>query len=105
MKSRLELTNSREGESLVIWVMGDFDLAGREPVLDAATPALIDGKTVVLDLSRVTFIDASGLGTLATCSQTAIKSGGGFSARRAREQVACLLKLTGLADLLLDETT
>jgi anti-anti-sigma factor len=105
MKSQFELTQSREGDLLVLWVEGDFDLAGREPVLDAALAALLESQIVVLDLSKTTFIDASGLGTLVTCRQAGGDRGGRFHVRRAAGQVAYLLNTMGLADLVLDDAT
>jgi len=62
MESKFELKSSLDGDSLALWGIGEFDLAARQLVLDVAAPALAQGQTVVLDLKKVTFIDASALG-------------------------------------------
>jgi anti-sigma B factor antagonist len=98
------LNCSLEGDSLVLWGAGEFDLAGREVILDAASPALVQGQTVIIDLHEVTFIDASGLRTLATCAKAAACSGAQFAVRQARGQVADLLKTTGFAGLIVSKT-
>ena len=103
MNPHFELKCSPEGELLVLEAVGEFDLAAREQVLDTAASALVQGRSVVLDLSNVTFIDASRLGTLVTCARVAANFGGRFTARRASGQVARLLEITGLTDSILGE--
>jgi len=71
MQSNFELKCSLDGDSLVLWGLGEFDLAARHVVLDAAAPALAQRQTVILDLNKVTFIDASALGAIAVCANVA----------------------------------
>ena len=58
----------RTGATLTLYLSGEFDLMGVGPV-EAALDPLPDGvDRVVLDLSGLTFLDASGLGTVLRAS-------------------------------------
>lgn len=103
METNFELRSSLDGTSLVLWGIGEFDLAAQQPVLDAAAPALAQGQTVVLDLKKVTFIDASALRSIAVCANTAACSGARFAIRHALGQVADVLHMTGFTHLIVEE--
>ena len=103
MQSNFELKRSLDGDSLVLWGVGEFDLAGRQLVLDAAAPALAQRQTVILDLNKVTFIDASALGTIAVCANVAACSGARFTIRQPGGRVADVLHEMGFAHLIGDE--
>lgn len=92
----IELTNS--GDRQVVRLVGELDLAYAGPVRAALVG--IAGPEVVVDLSDLTFIDASGLsalvaarGQMATEGHRLLLVGAGSAVRRVFE-------LTGLADLL-----
>lgn len=106
MNSNFELNWSVDGDSLVLWGAGELDIAARQIVLDAAAPAFVQGqtvKTLILDLNKVTFIDAAGLGAIAACANAAACSGTGFTIRHTRGQVAYLLDTMGFANLIVDK--
>jgi anti-anti-sigma factor len=103
METNFELRSSLDGDSLVLWGIGEFDLAAQPQVLDAAAPALAQGQTVVLDLKKVTFIDASALRTIAVCANTAACSGARFAIRHALGQVADILQMTGFTHIIIQE--
>jgi len=103
MQSNFELKCSLDGDSLVLWGVGEFDLAARHVVLDAAAPALAQRQTVILDLNKVTFIDASALGTIAVCANVAACSGARFTLRQPWGRVAEVLQVMGFAHLIGDE--
>jgi anti-anti-sigma factor len=106
MNSNFELNWSVDGDSLVLWGAGELDIAARQIVLDAAAPAFVQGqtvKTLILDLNKVTFIDAAGLGAIAACANAAACSGTGFTIRHTRGQVAHLLDTMGFANLIVDK--
>jgi anti-sigma B factor antagonist len=102
--ARFELESSQESDALVLRAWGELDLAFRQVVLDAAAAPAVQGATVVLDLSEVTFIDSSGLSVLAACYEASQRSGGRFVVRGPTGRVAYLLEVTGLAELLVDPT-
>jgi anti-anti-sigma factor len=102
--SKFEITCAMEGDSMVLRVAGELDLASYQSIVDRVVPALTRGQTTVLDLDRLTFIDASGLRALAACVQTSRKSAARVAVRHARGQVAHLLKAAGFGSLIVDET-
>lgn len=103
MKPHFEIKSSLDGDSLVLWAAGELDLAGRQAVLDEAAPAFVHGQGVILDLGRVTFIDASGIRALAACANAAACAGTRFEVRRARGPVATVIEMTGFAGLVVHE--
>jgi anti-anti-sigma regulatory factor len=52
----LEIRSDHDG---VLWLSGEFDLAGMEPFLRTATANVDGGREVILDLSELTFLDSS----------------------------------------------
>lgn len=80
----LEILLSQRGTTTSIELVGECDLAARAPVQDAIGRALApDSECLVLDLGRVSFIDASGVGIVVAL------------ARRARAQQVRLLICPG----------
>ncbi len=75
-----------------------MDLAARSDLLDAYDDA-ITLQTVphlVVDLSRVTFMDSTGLGTLVAALNQATARGGTLSVAGASARIAHLLHITQL---------
>ena len=91
-----------DGNSVVLALRGEVDLQRRDEVADTAIKHLEQARPVVLDLSRVTFIDSSGLGALIRARQAATRLGGSFSIRGATGPVARVLAITGLGESLSD---
>ena len=59
---RLRIAVSRQGTTTMIGLEGEWDLAHQQATREAINKALDDHpETVVLDLSRLSFIDSSGL--------------------------------------------
>jgi anti-sigma B factor antagonist len=100
--SGLVLESRRENDRLVLQAKGKLDAVARQPFIEVAAAAVVGGATVVVDMSMLAFIDASGLSALAACVQASLEAGGRFSVRGASGQVAYLLEATGLAELLTD---
>jgi len=88
-----------DGDRVVLALRGEVDLQRRDEVADTAITYLA-AKPVVLDLSKVTFIDSSGLGALIRARQAATRLGQSFSIRGATGPVARVLAITGLDELL-----
>ncbi|MDO8392638.1 MAG: STAS domain-containing protein [Actinomycetota bacterium] len=85
-----------EGESHVIQVAGELDLATRAQVPAAA--AATDHTSVIIDLSGVTFMDFSGFASI-EATRLAIESGGRtLTVRGATGQPAHLLDLIAELD-------
>lgn len=80
----------------VYFVSGEFDAASVEDVDPAIAPAL-DGKgEVVLDLAGLTFIDSTGVRTLARLSQ---RIGGGIVLRHPKDAVIRTFELLQIDEM------
>ena len=93
---RVEQEQTTDG--LVIRLIGEMDLSNvdeaRKPIL--AAMAADDGKPVVLDLNRLEFIDSSGIRLLLEAQAASNADSNRLSFRGVREQVAQVLRVTGL---------
>jgi len=87
---------------LMLLVVGEFDIATKERVLRAALDALdVTGiMELVVDLSRTSFMDASGAYALQRVQVVWSASGRRFAVAGARGMLAEVLYLTGVADSL-----
>ena len=101
MASPLECSfgSFRSGESVVVTVNGEVDLA-TAPELEACVLRALEGapSSVVLDLGGLTFIDSSGLRTLVSASRAAATHGATLALRNVPSHAQRVLDLTGLAD-------
>jgi anti-anti-sigma factor len=87
--------------TLVLTVYGELDLATSPQLLEAALKGLSisDVRDVVVDLSGVSFLDASGLTAMARACRALRDGGRGFKVRGATGIVAEILHLSGLAEV------
>jgi anti-sigma B factor antagonist len=92
MPPQLTVQVTREPGYTLVTVAGELDIATAPELRDCLVPLLADHPTLVIDLDRVSFCDATGLGVLVG------------AANRARLHLVCsrpnirrLFDLTGLA--------
>ncbi len=62
--SHFECSVERDGSTLTLHLLGEFDLVGVGPVEAKLDPLPSGIDRVVFNLSRLSFLDASGLGTV-----------------------------------------
>jgi anti-anti-sigma factor len=92
---RLEVT--REPGHTAVRVTGDLDLETAPQLLAAIEPHLAGGsEPLVLDLSRLSFIDSSGLSALIRINQRMTDAGCGLTIVAPAPPVAKVLEITGL---------
>ena len=91
----VQLELSRQGQ--VIRVTGELDIATAEKAYSYISD-IIDGgpAPVTVDLSGLTFCDASGLGVLARIARHAKQAGRQLKLSSARPSLLKLMRLTGL---------
>jgi anti-sigma B factor antagonist len=96
MGEALTIRVRREQGYAVVTVAGEVDIATvaqlREPLFELAA----GGWPLVVDLDRVSFIDASGLGALVGAARRAAGHGASLHAVCGRPQTVRLFRLTGL---------
>jgi anti-anti-sigma factor len=87
-------------DPVVVSLVGELDIAGADQLKDTVKPYLTRGRAVVVDLAGLSFADSVGLGALVSCHKTAKLSGSGFWVEGARGEVAAVLQITRLCDVL-----
>lgn len=80
----------------LITVAGEVDIATALVLRKRLAGPTASGKPVLVDLDGVSFIDASGLGVLASAASRAAAHGAGLHVVCARDQVRRLFIITGL---------
>ena len=83
----------------VITPDGELDLINA-PLLEQRLIQTLPTGATMLDLSRVSFIDSTGVALLLSVSATAREHGWRLELRAPSPQVERLIKLTGIAELL-----
>jgi len=84
----------------VITPVGEFDSSALGPFEEAITELIGEARPIVIDLSRLTFIDSSGLWAITLTQRICRKRGLGLLIRPGPERVQSVFEVTGLADLL-----
>ena len=98
MQIRLE----ESGGDLVAWLAGELDHHAAEDVrreLDAALDRRRGGR-LVLDLSRLTFMDSSGIGVVIGRYKKVKSTGGRLAVRGLTEKTDRILRLAGLYSII-----
>jgi anti-anti-sigma factor len=101
MGPELDVRVTHEGSATTVTVAGEIDLVtavrlGRE--LESAFDA--GPQWLRIDLSRVAFMDTSGVAALLTARRRALAAGCRFTVKAASPTIQRLLEVTGLAALL-----
>ncbi|HEV7899352.1 MAG TPA: STAS domain-containing protein [Planosporangium sp.] len=89
-----ELAGESNGGT-VLRIHGELDLSTAEQLRRAAAPYLAAGGRLVLDLSRVTFCDSTGLAVLVGFHKR-LAASGGLELYAPVQRVQHLLNITGL---------
>jgi anti-sigma B factor antagonist len=96
-----ELTSTVEADLVVWWAVGELDMATERRLVDSVTASFANARsTVVVDLSQLTFVDASGVRALLQCHSCALARQVKFYVRSAEKEVAEVLELTCVTELL-----
>lgn len=100
--SGLHVSTARAGDRLTVHVRGevDRDTADRLRLSLRQAVSAADAGRVVIDLSAVPLLDAAGVAVLFDAASAASVAGVGLSLAGAQPQVAHILAVTGLRDLL-----
>ena len=96
-----ELESRVEGDRAIVTVRGDFDLQVAQRVVEvlakveAGEPAL-----VIIDLSRVSFLDAAGMGVIAAAQARATEAGRNLVVVRPPYSVRRAFEVSGFGDVI-----
>jgi anti-sigma B factor antagonist len=87
------------GRCHTLILRGELDLTAADHLEAVVFALFVDGISgIALNLSRLTFIDATGLRALLSIHELCEQEGYEFSVTRSRGQVRRLFELTGAAD-------
>lgn len=76
-----------------------LDILSSKDFAESFAPAAKDARTVILDMSRVEFVDSSGLGTLLNLVRDTLGRGGRISICCPQPSVKVLFRMVQLAKL------
>lgn len=100
MHTHLTVSVRREGESAVVELGGELDLASSAQLEQALQVAWPDAPAlVVFDLRHLHFIDVSGLRVLIQAQQHAEKRGGQLVLAHVRQPIRRVLALARMGDV------
>jgi anti-sigma B factor antagonist len=88
------------GDSVVVSVQGELDVVSKQRFDDCLSEAAEQSDRVVLDLSRVDFMDTTALAVIVGHWRRQVAAGGTFRLAGARYRYVKALWITGLADRL-----
>lgn len=96
---QLRITAERDGDRDILHLVGELD-PHTAPLLKDQVDALADGGSldVVLDLSRLVFIDSSGLRVVISAHREMADRGGQLTLQSPSDTAQRLLEITGLVD-------
>lgn len=96
----MELTTETIGDVLVVAVTRDhFDASNSDHIGKAIRAMLEEGTKLVLDLSRVRFVDSTGLGSIFACMKALDALGGCLKISGLTERVEVLFDLVRMNKL------
>lgn len=102
--THLRLTTQLVGDTAVLRLRGEVDLAGGEQLRAVGTSMLADGaRNLVVDCAGVTFMDSAGALALADLRQAAHERCGAATVRHPGAAVRRLLDLASLGAMLGDD--
>jgi anti-sigma B factor antagonist len=95
----LDLVVERHDGTTVVTVAGEIDMATAAELGECLVGT--QGH-VIVDLRGVSFLDASGIGTLASARNQLLETGGDLRLRKPQGMVRKVLEVTGLASWIED---
>jgi anti-sigma B factor antagonist len=90
---RIEIRNGTE--PVEVTLIGEIDLATEGQVVEALSG--VAGHEVIVDLSRVEYIDSSGLRALIMANKNSETAGGSLALRSPASAAARVLEMTGIS--------
>ena len=90
-----------KGDAGRVVLAGEIDVLAAPGVLEAIDLALaLRAGRILIDLGAVTFLDSAGIRAIVIGYQDAVRLGAGFAIGAVQPNVARILALTGLRDVL-----
>ena len=98
--AELRFSMEPHGASVVVSVQGELDITSSERFDDCLSEAAAESDQVILDMSKVDFMDTTALAVIVSHWRRHADEGGRFLLAGARYRYTKALWITGLADRL-----
>jgi len=96
-----DLESRVEGGRAIVTVRGDFDLQVAQRVVDELAKVEAGEPTVlIIDLSRVSFLDSAGMGVIAAAQARATEAGRELAVVRPPYSVRRAFEVSGFGDVI-----
>jgi len=95
-----QLEPEHYGDTVVVRLGGEFDVAAEEHFDRVVERMAAEAKTIVLDLSELSFIDSTGLRALLRTWKRSQEDGGSLALVPGNGQVRNTMRLTGADEVL-----
>jgi len=97
----MDVSFSREGDSLVVMIEGEIDHHTASRVRERIDNKFLmePVKNMILDLSRVTFMDSAGIGLILGRMNRVTSIGGKVTLRKPKPEIQRLLRMSKLEAL------
>ncbi len=93
----IDIKSEHQGEALIYSLRGSLDLATAPSVRAALIGAASEGNhEIIVDLTKLEFLDSTGLGALIGAHRRALENGGKVRLVVGEGQIYRLLNITGL---------
>ena len=92
----LSVTQHGADDVPVVGVSGEVDVYAAPALREGLTELLKDGRSVVVDLTEVGFLDSTGLGALVAARTTAAEQGASLPLVCTHQRILKLFTITGL---------
>ncbi len=93
----VEIRSEHDGDAIVYRLAGTLDLSTAPSLRAALVEAAFEGKhDIIVDLTRVEFLDSTGLGALIGAHRRALENGGRIRLIVSDGPISRLLTITGL---------
>jgi anti-sigma B factor antagonist len=101
---RFRLTTQRQDQLVILQLQGELDLASKIQVIGCVERLVKSGSPDIrADLTSLQFCDSSGLAALIPAAHACAAAGGSFSVFGATDEVATVLRISGLDRVLADQ--
>ncbi len=98
-KSELEVLTTRAGDQTTVVCKGRVVSETAKELSRQVRAAIPDSQVIVVDLSNVSYMDSSGLGTLVTLYISSMRARKTFKIVKLSDRVAELLRISKLASV------
>ncbi len=98
----MNLSFKKEGNTLIVFIEGEIDHHTSRDARDRIDSKFImePVKNIIIDLSKVSFMDSSGIGLITGRMKKVSTVGGSLSVRKPRKEIVRILKMSKIDSMI-----